>query len=619
MALSYVENFKGIFNGSIASTSTATGTIVVTGGIGVSGAVNSGSVSTGALAASGAVTMTQGTASTSTGTGTLVVTGGVGVSGAVNSGSVGTGALAASGAVTMTAGTASTSTGTGTLVVTGGVGVSGTIRSTQSNAGNIQIAGNTMSSTDTNGDIVFSPNGTGLVKIGSNEVATKAYVDASIQGLDVKQSVKVATTTAGTLATSFANGQSIDGYTLVTGDRILIKNQSTASENGIYTVNASGAPTRAVDADVNADVTAGLFTFVEQGTANADTGWVLTSDGPVTLGTTGLTFVQFSSAGVVTAGDGLTKNGNTLSANLTINGGLVIESGAIAVNLGASGITGTLAVADGGTGATTLTGYVYGNGTDAMTASTTIPGSAITGSVNNVSIGSTTRSSAAFTTLAASGAVTMTANAASTSTGTGTLVVTGGVGISGTMNSGSVGTGALAASGAVTMTQNTASTSTGTGSLLVTGGVGVGGQVTAQSLSVADQFNTGVSLSTNSWSTGELVVRSNIVDLKTVAETNLFTVPTGYMFLVDSMEIVTTSITGAGAPPSVRFGISTLPADHYEAARVTSNSVGARHIIDNPQDAAVAGSVISFGVTAGSTASAHSGCAIVRGYLFKTS
>ena len=469
---------------------------------------------------------------------------------------------------------ASTSTGTGTLVVTGGVGVSGAVRSTQSNAGNIQIASNTISSTNTNGDIVLSPNGSGLVKIGSNEVATKTYVDASIQGLDIKQSVKVATTAAGTLATSFAAGQSVDGYTLVAGDRILIKNQSTSSENGIYTVNASGAPTRALDADANSTVTAGMFTFVEQGTANADTGWVLTADAPITVGTTGLTFVQFSSAGIVTAGDGLTKTGNVISANLKTNGGLAIEGGAIAVDLGASSITGTLAVADGGTGATTLTGYVYGNGTNAMTASTTIPGSAITGSIDNVSIGSTTRSSAAFTTLAANGAVTMTANAASTSTGTGTLVVTG--------------------------------------------GVGVGGQVTAQSLSVADQFNTGVSLSANSWSTGELVVRSNIVNLKTVAETNLFTVPTGYMFLVDSMEIVTTSITGASTPPSIRFGTSAFPAEYYAATQVTSNSVGARHIIDNPQDAAVAGSVISFGVTVGSTASAHSGCAIVKGYLFAT-
>ena len=695
MTLSYVERFRGLFTGNVASTSTSTGTIVVTGGIGVSGAANTGSVGTGAVAASGAVTMTQGTASTSTGTGTLVVTGGVGVSGAiygasqvltggtaststgtgtlvvtggvgvsgaVNSASLGTGGVAASGAVTMTQGTASTSTGSGTLVVTGGVGVSGTVHATQTNTGNIQVAGNTISSTNADGDIVLSPNGSGLVKIGANEVATRSYVDASIQGLDVKQSVKVATVANRTLSELEA-GQAVDGYTLVEGDRILIKEQSTASENGIYTVNSSGAPTRAADANTSSEVTAGLFVFVEQGSTLADTGWVLSTDGTITLGTTGLSFVQFSSAGQVTAGDGITRTGNVLSAKLKSNGGLVIESGNIAVDLGAASITGTLAVGDGGTGATTLTGYVYGNATGAMTASATIPGSAITGAMDNVTVGATTRASGAFTTLAANGAVTMTAGTASTSTGTGTLVVTGGVGVSGAVTSGSVGTGAVAASGAVTMTQGTASTSTGTGTLVVTGGVGVSGavtsgsvgtgavaasgavtmtagtaststgtgtlvvtggvgvsgQVTAANVAITDGFNTGVSLGANSWSTGELIVRSEIVSLKTVSEYTLFTVPTGYMFLVNTMEIVTTAITSAGTAPSVRFGTTLLPSDYYGPAQITSNSAGARHIIENPQEAAAAGTLVSFGVTTGSTASTHSGCAIVKGYLFKTS
>ena len=739
MTLSYVERFRGLFTGNVASTSTSTGTIVVTGGIGVSGAANTGSVGTGAVAASGAVTMTQGTASTSTGTGTLVVTGGVGVSGAiygasqvltggtaststgtgtlvvtggvgvsgaVNSASLGTGGVAASGAVTMTQGTASTSTGSGTLVVTGGVGVSGTVHATQTNTGNIQVAGNTISSTNADGDIVLSPNGSGLVKIGANEVATRSYVDASIQGLDVKQSVKVATVANRTLSELEA-GQAVDGYTLVEGDRILIKEQSTASENGIYTVNSSGAPTRAADANTSSEVTAGLFVFVEQGSTLADTGWVLSTDGTITLGTTGLSFVQFSSAGQVTAGDGITRTGNVLSAKLKSNGGLVIESGNIAVDLGAASITGTLAVGDGGTGATTLTGYVYGNATGAMTASATIPGSAITGAMDNVTVGATTRASGAFTTLAAngavtmtvgtaststgtgtlvvtggvgvsgavtsgsvgtgavaasgavtmtqgtaststgtgtlvvtggvgvsgavtsgsvgtgavdaSGAVTMTAGTASTSTGTGTLVVTGGVGVSGAVTSGSVGTGAVAASGAVTMTAGTASTSTGTGTLVVTGGVGVSGQVTAANVAITDGFNTGVSLGANSWSTGELIVRSEIVSLKTVSEYTLFTVPTGYMFLVNTMEIVTTAITSAGTAPSVRFGTTLLPSDYYGPAQITSNSAGARHIIENPQEAAAAGTLVSFGVTTGSTASTHSGCAIVKGYLFKTS
>ena len=128
----------------------------------------------------------------------------------------------------------------------------------------------------------------------ASDAATKGYVDSAVQGFDWKASVRVATTTAGTLASSFANGQTVDGKTLVTGDRILIKDQSTGSENGIYTVNASGAPTRATDADSSAEVTAGLCTFVSEGTTNGNTSWVLTTDDPITLGTTALVFAQVS-------------------------------------------------------------------------------------------------------------------------------------------------------------------------------------------------------------------------------------------------------------------------------------------------------------------------------------
>lgn len=86
--------------------------------------------------------------------------------------------------------------------------------------------------------------------------------------LDFKQSVRVATTVAGTLATSFENGDTVDGVVLATGDRILIKDQIAGAENGLYTVNTTGAPTRATDADTDAKVTAGLVTFVEEDTAN---------------------------------------------------------------------------------------------------------------------------------------------------------------------------------------------------------------------------------------------------------------------------------------------------------------------------------------------------------------
>lgn len=162
----------------------------------------------------------------------------------------------------------------------------------------------------------LSLNGQKITDLGtpttSTDAATKAYVDATASGIDWKASVRVATTAAGTLASSFENGDTVDGVVLATGDRILIKNQATASENGIYTVNASGAPTRSTDADANAEVTSGVAVFVEEGTTNADTGWMLTTDGDIVVGTTNLTFTQFTSLGQVSAGAGLTKTGSTL-------------------------------------------------------------------------------------------------------------------------------------------------------------------------------------------------------------------------------------------------------------------------------------------------------------------
>ena len=208
---------------------------------------------------------------------------------------------------------------------------------------------------------------TGNVSINSNKLtnvsdptaaqdaATKAYVDAVKTGLDVKDSVKVATTANITLSGT----QTIDGIAVSADERVLVKNQSTGSENGIYDCKA-GSWSRSSDFDANSEVTGGAFVFVEQGTANADQGYVLTTDGSITVGTTSLAFTQFSGAGNITAGNGLAKSGSELSADLKSNGGLVIESAKIAVDLAASSITGTLAVTDGGTGATSAS--------DALTA-----------------------------------------------------------------------------------------------------------------------------------------------------------------------------------------------------------------------------------------------------------
>ena len=152
------------------------------------------------------------------------------------------------------------------------------------------------------------------------QAATKAYVDSVAQGLDVKASVRVATTENGTLATDFDNGSVIDGVTLVTGDRILIKNQTDETANGIYVVAASGAPTRSADMNTGSEFPS-AFTFVEAGTSNADKGFVCTNNS-VTLGETNITFSQFSGAGTFVAGNGLTLTGNSFSINTTVTADL---------------------------------------------------------------------------------------------------------------------------------------------------------------------------------------------------------------------------------------------------------------------------------------------------------
>lgn len=154
--------------------------------------------------------------------------------------------------------------------------------------------------------------------------ATKQYVDAVASGLDLKDSVRAATTASITLS----GNQTIDGVAVIAGDRVLVKNQFAGTQNGIYDV-AAGAWSRSSDANSNAEVTPGMFTFVEEGTANADSGWVLTNNGSITVGTTDLSFAQFSGAGQITAGDGLTKSGNTLNVVTASTARIVVNADSI--------------------------------------------------------------------------------------------------------------------------------------------------------------------------------------------------------------------------------------------------------------------------------------------------
>jgi hypothetical protein len=226
---------------------------------------------------------------------------------------------------------------------------------------NITVDGNVVSTTDTNGDLELSPNGTGTVIVPSGyesragfqsqSLVNKAYVDQVANGLDVKASVRVATTanlsatynnSNGTL-TANANGAiSIDGVSLSLNDRVLVKDQTTQTQNGFYKVTTVGSGsaayvlTRTPDANEASEITGGAFTFVEEGTNNADNGYVATHNGTPTLGTDNITFDQFSGAGQISAGDALSKTGNTIDVNVDDSS---IEVASDALQVKALGIT----------------------------------------------------------------------------------------------------------------------------------------------------------------------------------------------------------------------------------------------------------------------------------------
>jgi len=227
----------------------------------------------------------------------------------------------------------------------------------------------------TTGSITTTP-------VNSNDIVNKSYVDSIAQGLSVKAPVLCATTTSITLS----GEQTIDGIT-TSASRVLVKNQATSSQNGIY-ISSSGAWSRSSDANTwNQLVSA--FVFVEKGTTQADTGWTCTVDPGGTLGVTAVTWVQFSGAGTYTAGTGLTLTGSQFSitntavtagsygsassvGTFTVNAqGQLTLAGNASIAIAASQVTsGTFTVSQGGTGVATLTGLAYGNGTSAFTAAT---------------------------------------------------------------------------------------------------------------------------------------------------------------------------------------------------------------------------------------------------------
>jgi hypothetical protein len=271
------------------------------------------------------------------------------------------------------------------------------------------------------------------------DAATKAYVDAARSGLDVKGSCRATTTANITLSGT----QTIDGVGVIAGDRVLVRAQSTGSANGIYVV-AAGAWSRSTDADTDAEVHAGMFTFIEEGTVHADSGWVLSTNNPITVGSTALAFTQFSGAGQITAGAGLTKTGNTIDAVGTAN--------RIRVNADSIDIASTYA---GQTSITTL--GTIGTGTwNGTVIGATYGGTGVNNGSSTITLGGSLTLTGAFTT-----GITVTGNTSVTLPTSGTLVNTAvttlsslasvGTITSGTWNGSTIGV-AYGGTGATTLT-----------------------------------------------------------------------------------------------------------------------------------------------------------------------
>ena len=273
---------------------------------------------------------------------------------------------------------------------------------------NLNVNANTISSTDSNGNIILDPNGSGTVDVNSSRItsvtdptsdqdaATKAYVDSVANGLDVKESCSVATTAAlaactynngaGTLTANANGALSVDGVSPSVDDRILVKDQASAVQNGIYKVTATGGAsaafvlTRSPDADTASELTGGTFFFVEAGTANADNGYVATHNGTPTFGSTNITFAQFSGAGQISAGDALTKTGNQIDVAVDDSS---IEVSSDALRVKASGITNDMLAGS------IATAKLAGSITNAKLSNSTITFSDDASTISNIDLGGT--------------------------------------------------------------------------------------------------------------------------------------------------------------------------------------------------------------------------------------
>lgn len=341
-------------NLSVTGTSTMTGTVTGTAGFSgpltsASATITGGTINGAVIGGSSAqaITGTTVTASTgfvggltgnvtgnTTGTHTGAVTGNVtgnltgNVTGNVTAAS-GTSTfnnVTISGALDMDSGTSATITGLATPTNSSDAATKGYVDT--ADALKLNLTGGTLS-----GALAMGTNKiTGLgTPTADADAVTKSYVDAIAQGIDAKASVVAASTANLTLS----GAQTIDGVSVIAGDRVLVKDQTTTANNGIY-LCASGSWTRTTDADTYAELVA-AYTFVEGGTVNANNGFICTIPTSGTLGSTSITFAQFSGAGQVTAGTGMSKTGNTLNVNTASSARIVV--GADEIDLAATGVT----------------------------------------------------------------------------------------------------------------------------------------------------------------------------------------------------------------------------------------------------------------------------------------